>query len=192
MVKGVVAVAAIMAAGIACPAAAQGKDESGLYLGGSVGMSQYKDVCKHSSVPCDNTDDAFRVFAGYQFNRNWQVEIGGANLGEATGSGAAGSFRWESYAWDLSGLGHVYIAGGVSVFGRLGMYLARTTVDQAFPGGTQHDANTNSGLTFGLGAAFTLGHFGIRAEWQRYDNIGTNTLGTDESDVLSVGALIRF
>ena len=78
MVKGAVAVATIMAAGIACPAAAQGRDDSGLYLGGSVGMSQYKDVCKHSSVPCDDTDIAFRVFAGYQFNRNWQLRSAAA------------------------------------------------------------------------------------------------------------------
>ena len=193
MVKGAVAVAVILAAAIAGPAAAQGRDESGLYLGGSVGMAQYTDVCERSAVPCDDTDTAFRVFAGYQFNRNWQVELGGGNFGEATGSGVTGSFKWESYAWDLTGLGHVYIAGGLSVFGRLGFYMGRTTVDQEFAaGGSQHDGKTNSGLTYGLGAAFTLWHFGIRAEWQRYDNIGTNSLGSAEVDLFSVGALIRF
>ena len=196
MVKGAMAVAAIMAAAIAGPAAAQGKDERGLYIGGSAGMSQYTDVCQRSAVPCDDTDGAFRVFAGYQFNRNWQLEIGGGNFGEATGEGpfgaGVGTFKWESYAWDLTGLGHVYIAGGLSLFGRLGLYMGRTTVDQEFPGGTQNDGKTNSGLTYGLGAAYTLGHFGVRAEWQRYDNIGTNTLGTAEVDIFSVGALIRF
>lgn len=192
MVKGAVAVAVIMAAAIAGPVAAQSRDERGLYIGGSVGMAQYTDVCERSLVPCDDTDGAFRAFAGYQFNRNWQVELGGGNFGEATGSGTLGTFKWESYAWDLTGLGHIYIAGGLSVFGRLGLYMGRTTVDQEFIGGTSHDAKTNSGLTYGLGAAFTLGHFGVRAEWQRYDNIGTNTLGSAEVDLFSVGALIRF
>ena len=196
MVKGAVAVAAVMAAAIAGPAAAQARNDSGIYLGGSAGMSQYSDVCERSAVPCDETDGAFRVFFGYQFNRNWQLEIGGGHFGEATGSGpvlgGTGSFKWESYAWDLTGLGHVYIAGGLSVFGRLGLYMGRTSVDQEFPGGTQHDGKTNSGLTYGLGAAYTLGHLGVRAEWQRYDNIGTNTLGTAEVDLFSVGVLIRF
>ena len=196
MVKGAIAVAAIAAAAVAGPAAAQGRDETGLYIGGSVGMSQYTDVCERSAVPCDDTDGAFRVFFGYQFNRNWQLEIGGGSFGEASGSGpfggGTGTFKWESYAWDLTGLGHIYITRGLSVFGRLGLYMGRTTVDQEAPGFAQHDGKTNSGLTYGLGAAFMLGPIGVRAEWQRYDNIGTNNLGTAEVDLFSVGALIRF
>ena len=186
----------VLSTTISGTAAAQGRDESGIYIGGSVGMSQYTDVCERSAVPCDDTDGGFRAFFGYQFNRNWQLEIGGGNFGEASGSGpfagGTGTFKWESYAWDLTGLGHIYITRGLSVFGRLGLYMGRTTVDQEFPGGTQHDGKTNSGFTFGLGAAYTLGHVGVRAEWQRYDNIGTNTLGTAEVDLFSVGALIRF
>lgn len=196
--KRALAILAMAAALVAGPAAAQGRDETGLYLGGSVGYSQYNEVCERSNVPCDDTDDAVRLFVGYQFNRNWSVELGFGDFGDATGQGAlagggTGSFEWSSYAWDVTGLGHIGIAGGLSVFGRLGLYMGRTTVDQEATGfASTHDAKTNSGFTYGAGVAYTLGRFGIRAEWQRYDNIGTNSLGTDEVDIFSVGGLFRF
>ena len=122
--KAALAILGMAAALIAGPAAAQGRDESGLYLGGSVGYSQYNEVCERSAVPCDDTDDAVRLFVGYQFNRNWSVELGFGDFGDATGQGAlegggTGSFKWSSYAWDVTGLGHIGIAGGLSVFGRL-------------------------------------------------------------------------
>ena len=107
-------------------------------------MSQYKNVCKRL-VPCDEADVAVRVFAGYQFNRNWSVEIGGGQFGEARGSGAAGSFAWESYAWDCAASATFTSPAACRLFGRLGMYRVRTTVDQAFSCGTKHDANTKSG-----------------------------------------------
>jgi OmpA-OmpF porin, OOP family len=191
--------------GIGGPAAAQGSDESGIYLGGSLGYAQYKDTCKNLVVACDDHDTAWRFFAGYQFNRNWSAEFGYGDLGDATGQGVtnlgtAGQFKRQSYAFDLSALGTVRIAGGLGVFGRLGLYMARTTFDSEIPPTVDsHEAGTNSGFTYGAGLSYMLGHFGLRAEWQRYANIGghsTGTLengsGTDQVDAFSLGALLRF
>ena len=206
MNKGVVAVLALVAALIAGPAAAQGADPSGIYLGGSVGYSQYKDTCKNLFIPCDDDDTAWRFFAGYQFNRNWAAEFGVADFGEARGSGpipAGGdaSFKTHSYGADLTGIGTAYLTQRLSVFGRLGVYMGRTTRDieyTNFP--KENDAKTNSGITYGAGLGYNLWRFGVRAEWQRYDNIGTNSnsgiaggaSGTDEIDVFSLAFLFRF
>ena len=72
--------------------------------------------------------------------------------------------------------------------------MGRTTVDQE---GTTfaatHDAKTNSGFTYGAGVGLhPRADSAFALEWQRYDNIGTNSLGTDEVDVFSVGGLFRF
>jgi len=180
-------VAAAVAAG---QAAAQ---DSGIYLGGSAGYAQYKDSCKRALVPCDAEDGAFRGYAGYQFSRNWGVELGYAKFGKAEGSGALGSFQVESTAWDLTALGSFTVAGPLSAFGRFGMYRGRTTVDQQGPAfGTLHAGGTNSGFSYGAGLEFRLGALGVRAEWQRYENVGTGGTGEDDIDVLSIGALIRF
>jgi opacity protein-like surface antigen len=73
------------------------------------------------------------------------------------------------------------------------MYRARTTVDQQGPGVvTPHAAGTNSGFTYGAGVGYNLWKLGLRAEWQRYDSVGTGDTGEDTIDVFSVGAIVRF
>ena len=204
--RSTVAVLGLAAALVAGPAAAQSADPSGIYLGGSLGRSQYKDTCKNLFIPCEDQDTAWRFFGGYQFNRNWALELGYGDFGEATASGpipAGGSaaMKQHSYAFDLSGIGSLYLTERLSLFGRLGLYMGRTTRDVEFSNfPAVNDSKTNSGFTFGAGLAYNLGRLGVRAEWQRYDNIGTNQnsaiqgqpSGTDEVDVFSLGLLIRF
>jgi hypothetical protein len=87
------------------PAVAQ-ESERGIYIGGSVGYSQYQNACDRALVPCDEGDTAGRFFAGYQFNRTWSAEIGVGHFGEASGSGTVtggagtGSFRLKSDGWE--------------------------------------------------------------------------------------------
>jgi len=199
MKKGVVAALAIAAAATAAPAAAQqAANEKGIYLGASAGYSQYQSACENLVIPCDDDTTAAKGFVGYRFNRYWAAELGGGKLGRAKGSGdiagvGAGSFEQKSYGGDLSALGSIPVVGGLSVFGRLGAYMVRTTVDQEVTGvGSTSDAKTQSGFTYGLGVAWQLGFLGLRAEWQRYDNVGTNSIGKDELDLFMLGALIQF
>lgn len=192
--RGLAAGVGFLVAALAGPAMAQ--DYQGLYLGGSVGYSQYKDICKFLLIPCDANDTAWRGFAGYQFNRYVFLEVGYGNLGEVTGSGdllgSPATYNREVKAWDLSGLLAFPVAGELAVLARLGAYRARTTEDQAGAFGTLHAAGTNSGFTYGLGAGLTLWKLGVRAEWQRYENVGVPDTLEDDIDVFSIGAFIRF
>jgi hypothetical protein len=138
--------------------------------------------------------------AGYQFNRNWSAEIGVGHFGEATGSGVVagagggtGSFSLKADGFDVTGIGTIPLSGGLGILARLGVYRARTTLDQQGSFfAPMHEAGTQSGWTYGAGLSYTLGRFGLRAEWQRYDNIGANSVGTDEIDLYTLGALFRF
>ena len=138
------------------------------------------------------------MFGGHQFNRNWSLELGYADLGEAQGAGpipAGGSatFRTSSYAFDLTGIGSVYLTQRLSLFGRLGAYMGRTTREiefTAFP--NMDEAKTNSGFTYGAGLGTNFGNVGLRVEWQRYANVGGNSVPEDDIDVFSLGALFRF
>ena len=180
------------------PAVAQ-ESERGIYIGGSGGYSQYQNACESARVPCDEGDTAARLFAGYQFNRNWSAEIGAGKFGEASGSGAVaggagtGSFSLESYGWDVSAVATIPLGSGLGLLGRLGVYRVRTTLDQQGSFFAPiHEAGTTSGWTYGAGLSYTLGRLGLRAEWQRYDNIGANSIGSDEIDMFTLGALFRF
>jgi hypothetical protein len=182
-----------LAGGFSVPAAAQ---ELGLYAGGSIGYSQFKDICDAvtSGVTCDDNDTAWRAFAGYQFNRHFALEFGFANLGESSGSGAPGSFSVEAKeAFDLSGVFSIPLAARLAALLRIGAHRTRTTIDEQFTGiGTAHEAKTGSSFLYGLGAEYALGKLGVRAEWIRYDNIDGGQRGETDVDVLSVGALFRF
>jgi OOP family OmpA-OmpF porin len=183
----------LLAGGFAGPAAAQ---QTGLYAGGSIGFSQFKDICDVvvSGVSCDDDDTAWRGFGGYQFNPYFALELGFANLGATTGSGSVGSFSVEAKeAWDLSGIFTIPVATRMAVLLRIGAHRTRTTIDEQGPAfGTAHEAKTGSSLTYGLGAEYLLGKLGVRAEWQRYDNIDGGQRGETDVDVFSVGLLFRF
>ena len=194
--RGWLVVLGLLAAAAAGPAAAQ---DPGIYLGGSVGYSQFKDSCKDLIAPCDGNDTAWRVFGGYQFNSWWAVELGYGDLGAATIEGIAltGTFGNERIAveeaWDLTAVFLIPVTTRLSALGRVGMYRARTTIDTNVSGiPPAHEAGTNSGFSYGAGAEYRLGSLGLRAEWQRYENVGVASTGEDDIDVFSLGLLWRF
>lgn len=197
-----VAVAGLAAAAVAAPAAAQ--NDTGLYLGGSAGYSQFKDTCQNAPLPvaCDDHDSTWRAFVGYQFSRHWGMELGFGDAGRATGQGpvpnslggGSGDFRieFESMA-DLTAVARIPVIAGLSALGRVGIYRGRTTVDTRSNAGTTHEGGTNSGFTYGAGAEYLLfDHIGVRLEWQRYDNVGVGSTGEHDIDAYNLGLLWRF
>lgn len=175
----------LLAAGVSGPAAAQ------IYIGGSVGFAQSKDICDAvaSGVSCDDNDSAWRAFGGYQFNRYVALELGFANIGESSGSGGGAFFTVEAKeAFDLSGVFTVPVAERLALLLRFGAHRTRTTVNDT----GLEQAKTASSFTYGVGAEYALGNLGVRAEWQRYDNISGGTVAESDIDVFSVGLLFRF
>src|SRR3989442_4972936 len=71
-------------------AGAAWSQDRGPYVGGSLGRSEMKDACKGVSISCDKTDKAWKIFGGYQFNRNLAAELAYTDLGETKASGVHG------------------------------------------------------------------------------------------------------
>jgi OOP family OmpA-OmpF porin len=205
------AAAAALAMLLAAPAWSQ---ERGFYLGGSVGRAEAKDVCENTTdlgvnISCDDNDVGFRLFAGYQVNRHFAVELGYADLGEATSGvvtsgGISANASVSAVAWDLVAVGSFPLMERFAIFGKLGIYRAESELSG---GGTVRTASapinaspvsfrgeeTNSGLTFGAGIGYDFTrNFGVRAEWQRYQEVGGGDIGEADVDVLSAGILYRF
>ena len=184
--KALIAIAALSTAAFAAPAMAQMRMSSA-YIGGSIGQSKFKGACDDAGgLSCDDKDTAFRLFGGYQFNRNIAAELGYASLGKVKLSGPGFSGSVEGTAWDLSAVGSWPLANQFSVLGRLG--FART---EGKGGGDFGGSDNKTGVTFGLGAQYDFSrNLGLRGEWQRYK---VNAAGDDSNvDVLSIGALWRF
>lgn len=194
--KKMMLVALLGAAALTVPtlSLAQQPDDRGGYLGLTAGIASYKDTCSRVTVSCDDSDTAWRFSGGYQFNRNLGVELAYANLGAASASGAAGaSARYEVFAWDLVGVGFIPMTPQFSFLAKFGLYRAEvdTRGNTGTFSGSQSDKN--SGLTFGFGAQYMLGRsLGLRAEWQRYGDVGGPATGEDDINVLSAGVLWKF
>jgi opacity protein-like surface antigen len=188
--------------------------DSGFYLGGSIGRADMDDFCSanlfRSLQPCSGEDSAWRAFAGWQLNRYLAVEIGYADLGtvSAVFNSVIPGFsdvKVETVAWDVVAVGSLDVVGGLSVFGKLGMYSAEVEASGGTlanpgppPGPAMFGAleGRKSDLTYGLGLryAFTA-HLSVRAEWQRYRDVTDPEdfgEGTVNVELLSLGLQYRF
>jgi OmpA-OmpF porin, OOP family len=189
--KYAVAVVGLAAAAFALPAAAQMRTPSlsSVYVGGSLGQTKHNVTC----VGCTGTDDkdtGFRLFAGYQINRNFAAELGYADLGKAKLTAGAASSEIDATAWDLSAIG-AWPIGQFSIFGRLGAYHGERKVSGNAL--TVSGSESKTGLTFGVGGQYDFNrNLGLRLEWQRYAKMKTAGGAEGDVDNLSLGVLWRF
>ncbi|HEU4923406.1 MAG TPA: outer membrane beta-barrel protein, partial [Burkholderiales bacterium] len=141
---------------------------------------------------CDDKDTAWKILGGYRFTRNLAVEVGYTDFGEQSASRPAGTVTFEATALEVVGVGSLPVADRFSVYGKIGMYRGDTDAnDTAFGGGSASDSNT--GLTFGIGGQYDFTkNLGIRGEWQRYADVGGDSVGESDVDVLSVGVIWKF
>ena len=184
------------------------------YVLGSVGQSKVKDLHKsdidseltgagatglQSSI--DRTDTAYKLQAGYQFNKNFALEGGYFNLGKAAYSasytGGAANASVKADGSNLSAVGSLPISDAFSVFGKLGAAYSTVKADVTAtgPGGTAAGSAKDSkwGAVYGLGLNYNLTkQVALRAEYEIYDKVGGDNTGKSKVDVLSVGVAYKF
>ncbi len=188
-------IAGLIGAGFAfcTPAAFAQAPEAGWYAGGTLGQAEVQDFCSAFGGPgisCDEKDTAWRLRAGYQINRTIAVEFGYHHLGEATVSDATASLSPEFSAWELLAVGMLPVSNQFSIYGKAGFFRGETEISATLVGvGSGSVKETTIDLTYGIGAQFNVTpRFGIRAEWQRYTDVGDeDTIGEGDVDVLSAG-----
>ena len=176
----------------AAPAAAQ---DRGLYLGASLGTGTTSNACLNITGACDDTDNAYKLFGGYQVSRNLAWELAYGYLGDATATGtdALGTpvdFEITNKALDFSGIVSLPVNERFSVFGRLGVYRSQS---ERRGTGVVQGGDHNGGFTWGLGLRIDLGRaLAVRAEWQQYPDIGGENPSENDVNLLTLGLVMRF
>lgn len=154
-----------------------------------------------TSIADDDRDTGYKVFGGYQFNKNFAVEGGYFDLGKfnfaATTVPAGtltGNFRVRGL--NLDAVGILPITAQFSAFGRVGVQYAKTR--DSFAGtGAVVVANANrserdTNYKYGLGMQYDFTpSLGMRVEAERY-RINDAVQGKDNIDLVSVGLVYRF
>jgi OOP family OmpA-OmpF porin len=171
---------------LAGPAFAQ---EQGFYAGVHIGQVKADVDCTGAST-CDDSDSAWRILGGYQFNKNLAAELGYSDGGEVSLAGGGISASIETKLWELVAVGSWPFTQNFSAYGKLGMYRADTDLSGT---GVTSESESNTGLTYGLGVRWDFTkNLGARAEYQIYSDVGGDNIGESDVDVISVGVIWKF
>jgi OmpA-OmpF porin, OOP family len=187
--------ATVLVALSALPTLALSQDIPGWYIGIGIGQSKAKGACDGVAGPgvtCDDTDTGGKILGGYQLSRNFALELGYADLGQAKATFAgSGSFTLGAKGFEFTGIGMLPIGERFSILARAGLFSWK--VD--FKDGTGLIGSANASgtdLTYGFGLKFDFTKdFAIRGEWQRYKDVGDLDT-TRQSDVDFVGISLVY
>lgn len=191
---------AVTAFFLAVPAFAQ---DSGFYAGGGIGQAKFKDACGSAPgitvLSCDDKDTAWRILAGYQFNRNFAVEGGYTDLGEVSGSGLVLGLPFDvgvsAKGWELLGVASVPFNNELSAYAKAGIFRWKVKGTAAISGlGTGSVSDNGTDFTFGVGLRYDFTKsVGARLEWQRYNDVGDDsTTGKADINLWSLGIVVKF
>jgi OmpA-OmpF porin, OOP family len=190
------AISGAASAQVARPAMAP---EQGLYVGVGIGQAEY-DAC--GSVAgfggtCDESDQSYKLFVGYDFNRNFAAEIGYVDLGGVRATGTVGAIaatvETDVNGFELVGVGKFPITQNFSLIGKLGVLRWDADARVSGAGLTGGGSDTGTDVTFGFGLRYTLTRsIGLQADWQRYRDVGSSTSGSNDIDVLGISLLFKF
>jgi OmpA-OmpF porin, OOP family len=190
----------------------------GWYLGGNLGQTDSdldderttEDLLGPNygvtTIDDDKTDTGYKLFGGYQFNRNFALEAGYFDLGESSftanvlpnGSALPGTFggttEVKGYFLDLVGTAH--FNDKFSAFARVGANHARPeerfTGTGSVPLTSYSSSEWDTNLKYGVGLqyAFTPS-WALRLEGERY-RVQDGVANRDEITFVSLGLVYHF
>ena len=200
-------------AAVACPYALAQAPTSGWLIGGNVGQANYMiDDNKigvgltaagiaGNIITDTRTDTGYKLFGGYQFNKNFALEGGYFDLGTAgfdavTSPTGTLRGRLQLRGLNLDAVGFLPVTEKLSLLGRIGANYAEArdsfsgtgAVKVSNPNPSYNEINAKLGV--GLEYAFTKS-LALRGEVERYrvnDAVGAR----GDVDLFSVGLVYRF
>ncbi|CAM3601468.1 porin family protein [Halomonas lysinitropha] len=197
---------AALATLVASPAFAQSyqyNPAEGPYLGAGLGYSQLDndtlDLLGDLGASTDDSDTAYKLFAGYQFNPNFAVEASYLDFGDYEANGivngdpADANLNVEGFGFAL--VGKLPIQNGFSVHGKLGMVAWDGEISANFTDNANDRWNISASEDgtdpfYGIGAEYEINQLMMRAEYERYD---ISESGEDfEIDLFSASLGYRF
>jgi OOP family OmpA-OmpF porin len=182
----------LMMAGV--PALAQSSSGTGWYTGFGMGQSRLGFKTSDFAIgpagtaaAFDESDTAYKFFAGYRLLPWLAVEGGYDNLGRNsvsyTGAGGTAKLEYKVDAVKLSGVGSIPFGNtGFSAFGKVGFGYARVRENSSnFPvvvgRGEVSDRDWKISPVVGAGLQYQLPRgLALRAEYEHYNEVGDSPL----------------
>jgi OmpA-OmpF porin, OOP family len=135
------------------------------HAGISFGQSKLDDLQCTPGLPCEDKDQAFKVYAGGRFSNIFGLEVGALNIGKYQANGG------EADGWgaDIALIAGLPIGANSAIFAKLGTIYARTEVASDVPGAPS-GKERGFGFRYGVGGQLGLTKvWALRADYDRYD-----------------------
>ncbi|MES2386140.1 MAG: outer membrane beta-barrel protein [Pseudomonadota bacterium] len=188
-------------------------ETTGPYIGGNVGRTR-ADFDNGSinrtlagqgltvrSTTEDNSGTGYKLFGGYQLNRNFAVEGGYFDLGKSSytfNTTPVGTFNGQTRVrgLNLDLVGMLPVTDRFSVLGRIGAAYAQSRANFSSTGAvaanTTNPRRNDTNLKVGLGMQYAITEaLAVRAELERY-RINDPVRNRGHIDMASVGLIYRF
>jgi OOP family OmpA-OmpF porin len=187
--------------------------DPGFYVGGAVGQGlvHFSDTFLaingggSSTLTRDETDTAWKLFAGYRIHRNIAVEGGYTDFGQFSatrrlnsGSGSA-SESLKIKGWHLQAVGLLPLRN-FDLFAKAGGVYATVEAQKSVsgsvsfvPGTDTHPKTSSLAFLGGIGAAYNFTkNFSIRTELEVTSDVGNDSTGKGSVAMISVGGAYKF
>lgn len=139
-------------------------------VGGYIGLA----VGRSDDAFINDTDNALKAFAGYNWRRDLGVEVAFVDLGDF------GPAKLQQNGLSVHVLGYLPLSSSIDLLGRIGLFDWEVRTSSASDSGTD--------LSYGLGAELRVSkQVMLRAEWETYKDVSGGDV-----DLLAFGASIRF
>ena len=208
---GVAAVAVFGAVGSPCAIAQD--STTGPYIGANVGTTraQFNNDSINSTLANqgftvnsrteDNSSNGYKLFGGYQLNRNFAVEGGYFDLGRfnyALNTTPLGTFSGDTRVrgLNLDLVGMLPLSDRFTIFGRAGAAYAQSranfTRTGALPLNFSSTSRNDTNLKVGIGMQYAITEaLAVRAELERY-RVSDPVRNRGNIDMASIGLVYRF
>lgn len=165
---------------------------AGFSIGADAGRTEAKKYCEHITN-CEDSDHGGKIDVGYEFNKNWGLELGYTSFGTIFNSkDNAFTAKQDSHAVTLSVTGLVPIGDMWGVYARAGYARYNTNSSGTVVGVPVRDKSGNTPM-YGLGVRLDLSeNFALRLEYQDYANISRADGNKDDVQGLFGGVSYRF
>jgi OmpA-OmpF porin, OOP family len=166
----------------------------GLYLGGALGQSKFKEWCDTGGVTtlrlanCEDTDTSWKILGGYRFNRYLAAEATYIDWGEVTATVLGGAqpvdVAADQRSYGLAAVGTIPLGERLELFGKAGFLQTDQDTRRLRPNPSTVSRDETE-LHYGLGVkyAFTR-NWALRGEWENTDKL--------KVELLSIGVEYRF
>jgi OmpA-OmpF porin, OOP family len=183
---------AILAAGFAAPFAAHAQ---GAYIGLNVGQATHKvdDTAGVTTVSRDQTQTAYKVYGGYNFNKYFGVEGGYADFGSSKNvyrvSGTNVTLNYKAQAVYAAAVGNLPLNDQFSLFGKLGVTNNHASANASAGGVTARVSGNKSSALIGVGAAYNVTkNVAVALEYEDYGKTAEDA----KANMWSLGVRYHF